>query len=338
MGFTIMLKYGVVAAALAAQYGVNAEETIGQILQKLATTEKSWSSGPNVKFPVDKKPSDFKHLFGSLEIPKHLDLAEKWSLPKPLSAVPDSFDPRVGWPNCPSISEIRDQSACGSCWAFGAASAFSDRLCIHSDAAITESYSTDDMLSCCKTCGFGCGGGYTSQAWNFLVTHGVCTGGLYEGTGCKPYSFPPCEHHAEGDRTDCSEWDFDTPRCTSECVGGYELAGYEADKKTNANAYKVPRRVEEIQKELMTNGPAEASFTVYDDFMSYTGGVYHHVSGKSLGGHAVKIMGWGVDAVGGDYWLIANSWNNDWAEDGYFRIRRGTNECGIEGGIYAGMP
>ena len=163
-----MLKYGVVAA-LAAQYGANAEETIGQILQKLANTEKSWSSGPNVKFPVDKKPSDFKHLFGSLEIPKHLDLPEKWSLPKPLFAVPESFDPRVEWPNCPSLSEIRDQSACGSCWAFGAASAFSDRLCIHSDAAITESYSTDDMLSCCKTCGFGCGGGYTSQAWNFLA-------------------------------------------------------------------------------------------------------------------------------------------------------------------------
>merc|ERR1711997_79940 len=335
MGLLIMFKYGVVA--LAASYG-NAEQTIGDIIQNLNASPKLWKSGTNAKFPVDKKPSDFQHLFGSLEIPKHLDLEERWHPTNKVAAlaIPESFDPRDEWPACPTISEIRDQSACGSCWAFGAVSAFSDRLCIHTGTV--ESYSTDDMLSCCRTCGFGCGGGYTAQAWSYLVTHGVCTGGLYEGTGCKPYSFPPCEHHTDGDRTDCSEWDFQTPRCTSECVSSYELATYESDKKQNNNAYKVPRRAEEIKKELMTNGPAEASFTVYDDFMSYTGGVYHHVSGRSLGGHAVKIMGWGTDPVGGDYWLIANSWNNDWAEDGYFRIRRGNNECGIEGGIYAGMP
>lgn len=30
--------------------------------------------------------------------------------------LPKSFDARVEWPHCPSISEIRDQSSCGSCW------------------------------------------------------------------------------------------------------------------------------------------------------------------------------------------------------------------------------
>lgn len=43
----------------------------------------------------------------------------------------------------------------------------------------------------------------------------------------------------------------------------------------------------------MTNGPVEASFTVYNDFLTYKEGVYHHVSGSSLGGHSVKIIGWG---------------------------------------------
>ena len=40
-----------------------------------------------------------------------------------ISAAPASFDARTQWPNCPSINFIRDQSACGSCWAFGAAEA-----------------------------------------------------------------------------------------------------------------------------------------------------------------------------------------------------------------------
>ena len=50
----------------------------------------------------------------------------------------------------------------------------------------------------------------------------------------------------------------------------------------------------------------------------------------------MKIVGWGVDSSV-PYWLVANSWNTDWAENGYFRILRGKNECGIEDGVVAGI-
>ena len=30
--------------------------------------------------------------------------------------LPESFDAREQWPNCPTIKEIRDQGSCGSCW------------------------------------------------------------------------------------------------------------------------------------------------------------------------------------------------------------------------------
>jgi len=87
----------------------------------------------------------------------------------------------------------------------------------------------------------------------------------------------------------------------------------------------------------MTHGPVESSFTVYADFPSYTGGVYVQTSDQELGGHAIKIMGWGV-MNGVDYWIVANSWNPDWGVDGFFYIRRGTDECGIEDGFVAGLP
>lgn len=30
--------------------------------------------------------------------------------------IPDTFDAREQWPGCSSISDIRDQGSCGSCW------------------------------------------------------------------------------------------------------------------------------------------------------------------------------------------------------------------------------
>jgi cathepsin B len=63
-----------------------------------------------------------------------LDEPEELKLPileeNILADIPESFDSREKWPGCESIREVRDQSTCGSCWAFAAAEAMSDRLCI----------------------------------------------------------------------------------------------------------------------------------------------------------------------------------------------------------------
>jgi C1A family cysteine protease len=92
-----------------------------------------------------------------------------------------------------------------------------------------------------------------------------------------------------------------------------------------------------LKLKFFKNGPVETAFTVYEDFLAYKSGVYYYKSGGELGGHAVKIVGWGT--LGGvKYWKVANSWNNHWGMSGYFLIRRGTDECGIEDEISAGIP
>lgn len=87
-----------------------------------------------------------------------------------------------------------------------------------------------------------------------------------------------------------------------------------------------------IMRAIMEGGPVETAFTVYSDFESYVSGIYHHLTGANVGGHAVKIVGWGIDGSN-KYWKVANSWNPYWGEKGFFRIKKGVNECGVEDSV-----
>jgi cathepsin B len=105
---------------------------------------------------------------------------------------------------------------------------------------------------------------------------------------------------------------------------------YSTDKYSFSGGITVqPNNAATIQNAIYAQGPLEVAFTVYQDFENYTCGIYKHTYGSSLGGHAVKITGWGVEN-GVAYWKVANSWNPYWGEEGFFRILRGVNECGIE--------
>lgn len=211
----------------------------------------------------------------------------------------------------------------------------SDRICIVSGQQKQTRISAEDLLTCCGiSCGQGCNGGYPSAAWNYFKNSGIVTGWLHNTTGyCQPYSFAACDHHTTGKYQPCGA-SQPTPKCKKDCVNG---ATYTSDKWHASSVYSVPSQVAKIQTEIMTNGPVEAAFTVYNDFLAYKSGVYNHVSGSALGGHAIKIVGWGEENKT-PYWLVANSWNEDWGDKGFFKIRRGNNECGIEGQIVAGIP
>ena len=51
--------------------------------------------------------------------------------------------------------------------------------------------------------------------------------------------------------------------------------------------------------------------------------------------HAVLLVGYGTD--GKDYWTVKNSWGAKWGEDGYFRIKRGSDTCGIASHVTTGV-
>lgn len=249
--------------------------------------------------------AELRSLFGTF-LPSHKRTVEQGEC-----NVPDSFDARQQWPNC--IHPIRDQQHCGSCWAFAASEVLSDRFCIASNGQIDVVLSPEDMVSC-DTGDMGCNGGYLDASWEYLRNEGIVS------DDCLPYS----------------SGDGQTGYCPSEFSYGQCPTGAEF-KKYRASGYTHYNSICDIQQAIMNEGPVETGFTVYRDLMAYQGGVYTSDCSQQLGGHAVKIVGWGNEG-GRKYWIIANSWNSGWGESGFIRIEIGQSCLGLEGEVYAGSP
>jgi len=328
------------ATLLSVGFLMNAKMDTRSDIQRIAD---AINSNPRSTWRAEESPKDAdvayrRRMFNLVidDVPAEFDAQPVHDLTS--ADIPENFDSRTNWPDCQSIKEIRDQSGCGSCWAFGASSAMSDRVCVASGQKDQRRISSEDILECCMICGMGCNGGFLYPTWLNWKKFGYVTGSLYENKDwCKPYKFPPCNHHSEGPYEDCSKYHFKTPKCEKSCPNADYKKAYKDDKIYGKEVFNVKGGEEAIQKEIMTNGPVEAAFMVYEDFLAYKSGIYQHQEGSFLGGHAIKIIGWGVENDV-KYWLIVNSWNTNWGDKGTFRILRGSNHCGIEGSIVAGIP
>jgi TolA-binding protein len=82
--------------------------------------------------------------------------------------------------------------------------------------------------------------------------------------------------------------------------------------------------VDEIKSALCKYGPVSSSVAVTPLFRAYTGGVFDEMSG-AFTNHAVVIVGWD-DERGA--WLMRNSWDTWWGEDGHMWIKYGSNSIG----------
>jgi len=291
------------------------------MIHKINALKVGWRAGRN-------------HFFGSLQHAKRLQgavlnsknpleqLSPKERGVRSGATPPVTFDSRKNWPGC--IGAVMNQAECGACWAFGCTESLSDRFCIHSNSTIHVSLSPLDLVTCDRGSD-GCEGGDPSQAWRYTQVTGVVT------YACSPYNktIPTCPPAQQP----CLKF-VPTPPCNQTCADG---SIWTQSKHFSDKIYGIADNIVDIQQEIMTNGPVEAAFSVYSDFLTYKSGVYKHTSGSYVGGHAVKIIGWGV-YQGEDYWLVQNSWTPYWGLDGYFMILKGVDECGIESAITAGLP
>ncbi|XP_063828401.1 cathepsin B-like [Ostrinia nubilalis] len=224
--------------------------------------------------------------------------------------LPEYFDAREEWSHCKTIKEVNNQAQCGSCFLFGAINSASDRTCIHAGVHVHLAEQEGDCIRPRESCK----GGDPAKVVSFWVKNGLVS------QECKPYDILALYNDG----------------CKEECRNS--SIEYSQDKHYAENAYKVHPTVEAISAELIKNGPLVVGFTAFADFRKYRHGVYVHKFGDFIGYHAVRLIGFGIDENGDDYWLAANSWGKHWGEEGYVRIKRGQEALKLEDHVYGGLP
>ncbi|KAM9316588.1 tubulointerstitial nephritis antigen [Gastrophryne carolinensis] len=246
---------------------------------------------------------------------------------------PKHFISSYKWPQY--IHRPLDQRNCAASWAFSTASVAADRIAIHSDGRYTSNLSPQHLISCNVHNQNGCRGGQVDGAWWFLRKRGLVS------HKCYPYAMDDSNNiHAACNLSSAIDAQGKS-YATKPCPNTLEDSNY---IHQCSPPYRIVSDEKEIMKEILENGPVQAVMTVHADFFLYKTGIYKHTGLVKndfdihlKGTHSVKIVGWGTlgNSEKEKFWIVANSWGNTWGENGYFRIQRGENECGIESLIIA---
>uniref|UniRef100_A0A5B6YKB2 Putative cysteine protease Cp1 n=1 Tax=Davidia involucrata TaxID=16924 RepID=A0A5B6YKB2_DAVIN len=202
------------------------------------------------------------------------------------------------WREVGIVSPVKNQGHCGSCWTFSTTGAL--------EAAYKQAFgkgislSEQQLVDCAQAFNnFGCSGGLPSQAFEYIKYNGgLDTEEAYPYTG------------KDG-----------------ECKYSSENVGVQVLDSVNITLGAE----DELKHAVAIVRPVSVAFEVVTGFRFYKQGVY---TSNNCGttpmdvNHAVLAVGYGVQN-GVPYWLIKNSWGEDWGDNGYFKMEMGKNMCGI---------
>ncbi|KAJ4916796.1 Papain family cysteine protease [Raphanus sativus] len=201
------------------------------------------------------------------------------------SNIIGSFSRSKDWRLEGAVTPVKHQRECGGCWAFSAIAAVEGLSKITRGSLI--SLSEQQLLDCDKT-NNGCRGGQMHKAFNYIAQKGI--------TGEDEYPF------LEEDGT-----------CQFENEAVMKISGFQFVPPNNERA--LLEAVSRQPVSVAMNGDAKS-------IIRYSSGVYNEPDCGIGITHAVTIVGYGESPEGTKYWLVKNSWGENWGDDGYIRIRR----------------
>uniref|UniRef100_W5LHM9 Cathepsin K n=1 Tax=Astyanax mexicanus TaxID=7994 RepID=W5LHM9_ASTMX len=230
-------------------------------------------------------------MFG-LQMPMDSDDTNTY-VPDEYEKLPKSIDYRkLGY-----VSPVRNQGSCGSCWAFSSVGALEGQL-MKTTGQLVE-LSPQNLVDCVKE-NDGCGGGYMTNAFNYVKTNkGIDSEEAYPYVG----EDQQCAYNKSGKAAACR--------------------GFKEVKKGSEGA---------LTSALAKVGPVSVGIdAMQSTFQFYKRGVYYDPNcDKENINHAVLAVGYGVTPKGKKYWIVKNSWGEEWGKQGYVLMARNRNNaCGI---------
>uniref|UniRef100_A0A1Y1JVG1 Peptidase C1A papain C-terminal domain-containing protein n=3 Tax=Photinus pyralis TaxID=7054 RepID=A0A1Y1JVG1_PHOPY len=211
--------------------------------------------------------------------------------------IPDEFD----WRKAGFKTPIYNQKDCGSCYAFSVALALQAQIFKQTNQLVP--LSAQQLVDCSVSAGnYGCGGGSLRNTLRYLDQ----SGGLMT---YKDYPYI-------AKQTRCH---FDQHRAIVN-LSSWAILPARNERAMEIAIYKI--------------GPIAASINASPHtFQLYHSGVYDDpFCSPNTVNHAMLVVGYTKDA-----WILKNWWGNRWGEDGYMRLRRGANRCGIANFVAYGV-
>ena len=212
------------------------------------------------------------------------------------------------------VTPVKNQGKCGSCWAFSTIEEVESQLAFKT-GVVPPALSVEQVLVCCgdniTTCA-GCMGGDTVVAYEYLMDR---------SKGLDSNSDYPYYDHTDP---------FDPPKCkAAEYKPIVQVTNWSYAVKRGSDTWSVEKE-KKLAAVLAERGPISIAMDMTIDLLhKYKGGITTGMGCKSDSAsldHAVQLVGYDLDQ---GYWLVRNSYGEEWGEDGYLRLTFGNNTCGI---------
>ena len=209
-----------------------------------------------------------------------------YAKPRYTFTLPSSLDLRA------QLSPVKDQGQCGSCWAFGTTAGLESAAWM---AGVKKVYAEQYLLSCNqKQMNCERGGDFVYDMYK------APKGGVYQS------DFPYIAQDGQ---------------CKPGLAYHEQVAQATFIPASNSGAASVL----DIKNAMAAHGVIPIAAVASNNWDSYRGGVYTGcMANPSINAvnHIIALVGYQDDGVspGGGYWILRNSWGQDWGEGGYMRI------------------